>query len=682
MSFLQPWMLAALPLAAIPIIIHLINQRRYQSLPWGAMRFLLSANQMNRGYAKIRRWLILAFRTLVIAALVFAVGRPLLSGSLGQGVLGSIVGRGTETAFVLVDRSPSMQTRLGSSAATKRESSLTRVSETLETMGVRRVLVVESNESSLSELAKSDQLPVAPEFGPSAASADVPGMILTTLEKIRADQLGQTDIWICSDLQRNDWKPDDGRWTTIQQSFAELGRRVRFRLLSSSSGTAANRTLRVTRTTVKNTGGEAVAVVSLQVTSDSENDTTIPVTFEIDGSRSTVDVPLQAGKGNLVDHELPIASSQQRCQGSVSIPADACQADNVAYFASDLPPARRCVVVSDDEKVAEILRLATEIPSLPGIEHTTEVLATTQTGTIRWDEISLVIWQAPLPSESSGDAAAMKSFVDRGGQIVFLPAKSSAAFGSQIDTVFGVRWGDSTVFEEDVPVSTWRSDTDLLAATLSGASLPVGQLKVKRCAAIEGELIPLATLDDETMLLARAVTPRGGVYFCATTPIAADSSLGRDGIVLYVMLQRALSRGAASLGNTQLVDAGSSDPKDAAGWRRLTGPDEALSTENAFQSGVYLEPESDRWIAVNRTLAEDSLSSVGDEQLAALFEGLVFDRLESEGEASGSLVEEAWRAMLILMLIAMVGEAILCLPRVREAATVSGQGVAAGGTVA
>ncbi|OYW12243.1 MAG: hypothetical protein B7Z55_18440, partial [Planctomycetales bacterium 12-60-4] len=42
MSFLQPLLLAALPLVALPIIIHLINQRRFQTIRWGAMMFLLA----------------------------------------------------------------------------------------------------------------------------------------------------------------------------------------------------------------------------------------------------------------------------------------------------------------------------------------------------------------------------------------------------------------------------------------------------------------------------------------------------------------------------------------------------------------------------------------------------------------------------------------------------------------
>ena len=55
MSFLQPAVLLGLPIILLPIIIHLINQRRFQTVDWGAMRFLLAANRMSKGYARIRQ---------------------------------------------------------------------------------------------------------------------------------------------------------------------------------------------------------------------------------------------------------------------------------------------------------------------------------------------------------------------------------------------------------------------------------------------------------------------------------------------------------------------------------------------------------------------------------------------------------------------------------------------------
>src|SRR5205085_10341100 len=104
MSFLQPWLLAALPLVTLPIVIHLINQRRFQTIPWAAMVFLLAAQRMSRGYSRLRQWLIMLFRMLVIAGLVLAVSRPLASGWLG------LMGGGkADTTLVLLDRSPSMQ---------------------------------------------------------------------------------------------------------------------------------------------------------------------------------------------------------------------------------------------------------------------------------------------------------------------------------------------------------------------------------------------------------------------------------------------------------------------------------------------------------------------------------------------------------------------------------------------
>src|SRR5262245_3553331 len=113
MSFLQPMLLWALPLIALPIIIHLINQRRYQTIRWGAMMFLLAANRMSRGYARLRQWLIMAFRMAAIGALVFAISRPLASGWLGL-----TAGGKPDTTIVLLDRSPTMlQNRAGAGAS-------------------------------------------------------------------------------------------------------------------------------------------------------------------------------------------------------------------------------------------------------------------------------------------------------------------------------------------------------------------------------------------------------------------------------------------------------------------------------------------------------------------------------------------------------------------------------------
>ena len=132
MTFLQPWLLIGLPLVALPVIIHLINQRRFQTIQWGAMMFLLAANRMARGYSRLRQWLIMAMRMAAIAGLVLAVSRPLASGWLGLAAGGQ-----ADTTIILLDRSPSMQQRGAGTGDSKLTAGRQQLAQTLETVGAQ-----------------------------------------------------------------------------------------------------------------------------------------------------------------------------------------------------------------------------------------------------------------------------------------------------------------------------------------------------------------------------------------------------------------------------------------------------------------------------------------------------------------------------------------------------------------
>ncbi|EMI18413.1 membrane protein containing DUF1550, partial [Rhodopirellula maiorica SM1] len=101
MSFLSVAFLLALPLAAAPLLLHLFDRRRNTEIQWGAMQFLMEASARKTSARRMKQWLLLLLRCLAIAALVFALARPLLpSGYLGGNERG-------ETIFI-VDNSMSM----------------------------------------------------------------------------------------------------------------------------------------------------------------------------------------------------------------------------------------------------------------------------------------------------------------------------------------------------------------------------------------------------------------------------------------------------------------------------------------------------------------------------------------------------------------------------------------------
>ncbi|HEY8504383.1 MAG TPA: VWA domain-containing protein, partial [Gemmataceae bacterium] len=66
-------LLAAGAAAAVPVVIHLLNRRRYQVVRWAAMRFLLAAQRKNVRRLRLEQWLLLALRVFVVLALVAAM---------------------------------------------------------------------------------------------------------------------------------------------------------------------------------------------------------------------------------------------------------------------------------------------------------------------------------------------------------------------------------------------------------------------------------------------------------------------------------------------------------------------------------------------------------------------------------------------------------------------------------
>jgi Aerotolerance regulator N-terminal len=660
MSFLQPMLLAALPLLALPVVIHLINQRRYQSIRWAAMIFLLAANRMSRGYARLRQWLILACRMLAVAGLVFVISRPLAGGWLGL-----TAGGRPDTTIIMLDRSPSMRQSGAGVGGTKLETGRRQLVQALTTLDSARWVAIESTTNTVRELETIDSLLNSPSAEPTSATTDILAMLQTAHDYIRDNKCGETEIWICSDIRENDWNAEGGQWSTIREAFLKFSQRVRFHLLAYPQTAAGNVSVQVTNVRRQKTGDGAELLVSLRLAREADDDSkqSIPVQFEIEGARSEVAVEMSGPGFELKDHRIPLERSHERGWGKVSIPADSNLADNNFWFVFDEPVPRRSIIVADEPQNAGPLQLAASIPPDPALQCTAEVIDVDQLGSVEWETVSLLLWQAQLPEGTA--AQLVQAFIDRGGFAIFFPPRAPGD-----GVVFGTRWKSWSDETQDITVENWRGDQDLLAHTQSGTALPVGQLQIRRYCGLAGEFTPLATLKGGAPLLARVTTNRGGTYFCATNPAVGESSLATEGVVLYVLVQRALAGGAAALGNTRQLVAGDPADHDPSKWKRLAGSDEAASTDYPLHSGVYLS--GDRLLAVNRASAEDSARVLPDQRVAGLFRGLDFKRVDDRAGSISSLIQEIWRLFLVAMMLAMLVEAALCLPKmVRPAGSTS-----------
>ena len=73
--------IAGLIAAAGPVIIHLLNRRRYRIVHWAAMDFLREALQRNRRILTLRDLLLLLLRTAAVLLVGLALARPFFSSS-------------------------------------------------------------------------------------------------------------------------------------------------------------------------------------------------------------------------------------------------------------------------------------------------------------------------------------------------------------------------------------------------------------------------------------------------------------------------------------------------------------------------------------------------------------------------------------------------------------------------
>ena len=75
-GFVNGGLVAGAALAAVPLIIHLLNRQRHRPLAWAAMRFVLAALRRTRRRARIEELLLLLLRMAAVALLALAVARP------------------------------------------------------------------------------------------------------------------------------------------------------------------------------------------------------------------------------------------------------------------------------------------------------------------------------------------------------------------------------------------------------------------------------------------------------------------------------------------------------------------------------------------------------------------------------------------------------------------------------
>ena len=658
MSFLQPALLWGLLAVSIPIIIHLLNRRRHRTVKWAAMDFLLKATRESRGKKKIKHIIILTCRALAVAALVFAIARPLLGGFLGFGAT-------VDTVVLILDRSASMERNEADGQPSKRELVLQQVAEAMEGLETARLVLLDSVTGQISEVPSPDTLPELSTTSATDTSSDLPGLLSTTFDYLRESQPGRTEIWLATDMQLANWRTDDSRWPAFAQSLNDLPSPTSLRVLAMPKTPRDNRSIRL----LSSLRSEDSLTLELEITRDKPSSiASIPVTTNLDGAPTTANVSIE-GQTLRFSRSFALPNAKATGWGRVSLPPDPNNRDNHLYFTYGAQKPLVTTLVHDgtlpeDAKLA-LIRAATP-PGLSNYKLEELVFAgpNSNSADLNLAESSLLIWTAPLPTDSA--AVIVRSYLENGGQALFLPNSSN------LDSTFaGLSWDteqNSPTGKFFIANDNWRQDEGPFRNGEDGTPLPLNRLRaIKRLPlSSSSDAIPLASWDDGSPLLVRKVLGQGMAHLLTTLPDYHWSDLEQTALHL-VLVQRLLQAGSSRLNESSQV-AGEIDDQSA------TLVNSAINDASYPQTaGVYrLEGDQSNLVALNLPAEELTLSKLDATEIKeTLLPETKVSFFEQKAEADSSLLQEIWRPFLLAMLLFLLAEAILTLnkkPSVKSSA--------------
>jgi Aerotolerance regulator N-terminal len=237
MSFLSPLLIWGTLLGAIPLIIHLLNRRRFRRVEWAPMHYLKLTFQRNRRRIQLEELLLLLLRIALPILLFFYLARPILNPTGLEQWLGS---GGRASQVVLVDDSLSMGYTAGEVSAFQRAQQAAAALLAAVRPQDRCTLVASSAPRTplLHDVAGSrrDELAAAVASLPlSATHAAWPAVLAGIDEVLRSCTYPTRQLTIVTDFRKSGW---DRGVSAIARLWREQG--VRVRILDVGADGATN----------------------------------------------------------------------------------------------------------------------------------------------------------------------------------------------------------------------------------------------------------------------------------------------------------------------------------------------------------------------------------------------------------------------------------------------------------
>jgi hypothetical protein len=338
---LNPLLLWFLPLALVPVLLHLLNLHRPREVELPTYRFLMEGYVRQRRRVRLVEWLLLVLRTAVVLLVVGALVRPVV------GSLGGLFGGAGRDVVLVVDAGMTTGLVAEGTSAIHRIREATRAAAARFHAGDFVTLVRAGMEPRvLCRAVKGDGRRLAAEIDgiePDPGTTDLPAALAVALA---GPPRGARSVWIFSDCEQRAWRrlaedPATARLPAeVQLVVVDVGG------LGDRRGVANLAVLgeppRGQRPVVGLPVELSVRIEGAGIAGPTETKATVVLDDEI-----VAQVPLVATPGRVTATTLAVVPERPGVlRGRVEIPPDAFPDDDTLLFVLNVEPRVGVVVVA------------------------------------------------------------------------------------------------------------------------------------------------------------------------------------------------------------------------------------------------------------------------------------------------------------------------------------------------
>ncbi|QQS35211.1 MAG: BatA and WFA domain-containing protein [Ignavibacteriales bacterium] len=530
MIFLNPAILFGLLAASIPVLIHLFNLRKLKKIEFSTLAFLKELQKNKIRKIKLKQWLLLALRVLIILFLVMAFARPTLE---GLAIGGTTSAAKTSAVFILDDSfSMSVVDNNGSYFNQAKESVVKLLSNLQE--GDEAALFLTSSKQNEIKFSNDIGGIINSVRGLSASygSGYLEECLLKAATLLNESKNFNKEIYIISDFQKSTLNKYES--ASVINELAD--EKIRLYLIKFNEKPVNNIAVTEfkTETQIFEKGKPVSFTATIKNFSGNEISNNVASIFSSGERIAQQSFSIASGESLTLNIEAQVNTSGF-VETFIEIDDDDILQDNKRYLTLDIPEVIPVIIFYQQEQDTKFIELALNVPG-SSTSIKIEKRNINQIASVNLNNYKTVILCGNI---SGSNLQKIKSYVENGGGLFIIPASQTTALEyssmlSGLNIQAGVA-ASGKIDDNSNPVKFDKIEfqhpvfADLFPDEKKNKiDSPEIYFHLKMSSAINN--LPLITLDDNSVFLSESVLGKGKIFVFTSAPVLSWTNLPLKGI--------------------------------------------------------------------------------------------------------------------------------------------------------